>query len=88
MEVQLGEKIGVDLKLKMQSEHQFTDLANFIHELSQHKPLTLLSLPLPLKTVKSHSVSLVYNPSTSTTKEAFLVFSFGNNKYSLIFSFY
>ena len=44
MEVQLGEKLGVDLKLKLESEHKFTDLANFLHVLSHHHPLTLLSL--------------------------------------------
>ena len=79
MEIQLGEKLGVDLKLKMESEHKFTDLASFIQELSHHQPLTLLSFPppSPLRTVKSHSVSLIYNPSTSTSKEASFAFSVG-----------
>merc|ERR1719318_499454 len=80
MEVQLGEKIGIDLKLKMESEHKFTDLASFVHVLSHHHPLTLLSLPLPLMTARSHSVSLIYNPSTSVTKEASFVMSVGYGK--------
>ena len=77
MEVQLGEKIGIDLKFRLESEHEFTDLANFLHVLSHHHPLTLLSLPLPLMTVRSHSVSLIYNPTTSATKEASFVMSVG-----------
>merc|ERR1711887_378351 len=31
MELQLGEKLGLDLKLKMESEHKFTDLASLIY---------------------------------------------------------
>ena len=77
MEVQLGEKLGVDLKLRMESEHKFIDLASFLQVLSHHHPLTLLSLPLPLNTVASHSVSLIYNPVTSVTKEASFVMSLG-----------
>ena len=87
MEVQLGEKIGIDLKLKLESEHKFTDLANFLHVFSHHHPLTLLSLPLPLMTVRSHSVSLIYNPSTSATKEASFVMSVGKILSSFHFTF-
>eukprot|EP00092_Neocalanus_flemingeri_P009183 GFUD01009884.1.p1 GENE.GFUD01009884.1~~GFUD01009884.1.p1 ORF type:complete len:1721 (+),score=446.76 GFUD01009884.1:69-5231(+) len=82
MQVQLGEKIGVDLKLKMESEHKFTDIASFIQDLSHHQPLTLLSLPLPLKSIKSHTISLIYNPSTSITKEASFLFSVGYGQFS------
>ena len=87
MEVQLGEKIGIDLKLKMESEHKFTDLASFVRVLSHHHPLTLLSLPLPLMTVRSHSVTLIYNPSTSVTKEASFVMSVGKIFISFFFIF-
>merc|ERR1711887_6829 len=80
MELQLGEKLGVDLKLKMESEHKFTDLANLIHTLSHHHPLTLLALPLPPMTVASHSISLIYNPTTSLTKHTSFVMSFGHGK--------
>jgi len=78
MEVQLGEKLGVDLKFMMESEHKFTDLANFLQGLSHHHPLTLLSLPLPPMSVARHSLSLVYNPLTSLTKQASLVMSLGH----------
>ena len=77
MELQLGEKLGMDLKLKMESEHKFTDLANLIHTLSHHHPLTLLALPLPPMTVASHSMSFIYNPSASLTKQTSFVLSFG-----------
>merc|ERR1712179_638207 len=72
MELQLGEKLGLDLKLKMESEHKFTDLASLIH--------TLLALPLPPMTVASHSISLIYNPTTSLTKHTSFVMSFGHGK--------
>merc|ERR1711970_263493 len=80
MELQLGKKLGVDLKLKMESEHKFTDLANLIHTLSHHHTLTLLPLPLPPMTVASHSMSLIYNPTTSLTKHTSFVMSFGHGK--------
>jgi len=80
MELQLGEKLGMDLKFKMESEHKFTDLANLIHTLSHHNPLTLLALPLPPMTVASHSMSLIYNPTTSLTKHTSFVMSFGHGK--------
>merc|ERR1719312_2127547 len=80
MELPLGEKLGMDLKLKMESEHKFTDLANLVHTLSHHHPLTLLALPLPPMTVASHSMSLIYNPSASLTKQTSFVLSFGHGK--------
>merc|ERR1711942_579782 len=59
---------------------KFTDLANLIHTLSHHHPLTLLALPLPPMTVASHSMSLIYNPSASLTKQTSFVLSFGHGK--------
>ena len=87
MEVQLGENIGVDLKFKMVSEHKFTDLANLLRMMSHHYQLPLLSLPLPLMTVRSHSISLIYNPTTSATKEPSFVVSVGKIIYSIFFIF-
>jgi len=76
-ELQLGEKLGVDLKLRIESEHKFVDLANFFLELRQHQLLTLINLPLPFRTARAHSVSLIYNPMTSIAKEATFVFGLG-----------
>merc|ERR1719228_1444258 len=76
-EYQLGQALGLNLKLKIETEQPHVDLAEFVQGLLQHKPLTLLTLPLPLKTVRDHSVSLIYNPRDSYTKDASLSFSFG-----------
>merc|ERR550519_192681 len=73
----VGRPLGVDLKLKVESEHQFSDLASIISGLTQHQPLTALSLPLPLQSCKYHQVSLHYSPSRSQTKEASVIFSLG-----------
>jgi len=80
VELQLGEHVGLDLKLQIESEHKFVDLASFLEQLSHHHPLTLLTLPLPPMTVASHSISLIYNPTTSLTKQASFVMSFGHGK--------
>merc|ERR1719436_318755 len=74
---QVGKPLGVDLKLKVESEHQFSDLASIISGLTQHQPLTALSLPLPLQSCRYHQVSLHYSPSRSQTKEASVIFSLG-----------
>merc|ERR1719420_2066964 len=76
-EYQLGRQIGVDLKAKIQSDRPNVDLASIVEELSQHKSLTWFQLPIPLKSVKSHRVSLYYSPSSSQTKEASFVFTVG-----------
>merc|ERR1712025_1275502 len=39
---------------------------------------TWFQLPIPLKSVKSHRVSLYYSPSSSQTKEASFVFTVGH----------
>ena len=67
----------MELKLKVDSEHQFSDLASVISGLAQHRPLTALSLPLPLQSCRYHKVSLHYSPSRSQTKEASVIFSMG-----------
>merc|ERR1719147_207137 len=76
-EYPLGRPLGLNLRLKIETENPTYDLAEFIEGLYQHKPLTLLTLPLPLKTVRDHSVSVIYNPRDSNTKDASLSFSFG-----------
>lgn len=74
---QVGRPLGVDLKLKVESEHQFSDLASIVNSLAQHRPLTALSLPLPLQSCRYHQVSLHYRPARSQTKEASFIFSLG-----------
>merc|ERR1719347_1001859 len=77
-EYQLGRQIGVDLKAKIQSDRPNVDFASIVEELSEHKSLTWFQLPIPLKSVKSHRVSLYYSPSSSQTKEASFVFTVGH----------
>jgi len=77
-EVPLGEALGLDLRLKVETEQAFADVAELLHQMSQHSPLTLLTLPFPLKTVKDHSMRLMYNPRNSNTKDISLVLSAGH----------
>merc|ERR1719394_1012069 len=77
-EVPLGEALGLDLRLKVETEQAFADVAELLHQMSQHRPLTLLTLPFPLKTVKDHSMRLMYNPRNSNTKDISLVLSAGH----------
>merc|ERR1712240_833805 len=77
-EVPLGEALGLDLRLKVETEQAFADVAELLHQMSQHRPRTLLTLPCPLKTVKDHSMRLMYNPRNSNTKDISLVLSAGH----------
>ena len=74
---EVGKPLGLDLKLKVDSEHEFADLASILSWLGQHQTLTGLSLPLPLQSCRHHQVSLHYSPARSQTQEASLIFSLG-----------
>ena len=76
-EYQLGQPIGVDMKLKVQTDREYFDLQSLFQEITQHEPLTFVTLPLPLKSCRYHHVSLFYSPTSSQTKEATFVFSMG-----------
>ena len=65
------------MNLKVETDREYYDLPSLMEEVSVHKPLTFLSLPLPLKSCKYHNVKLNYNPASSQTKEATFVFSLG-----------
>merc|ERR1711962_23780 len=76
-EVSLGEALGLSLRLKVETEQPFADVAELLHLIAQHSPLTLINLPFPLKTVKDHSMRLMYNPKESNTKNIAFVFGVG-----------
>merc|ERR1712002_113550 len=79
-EIPLGEPLGLALRLKVETEQPFADIAEILYQLSQHRPLTLLALPFPLNTVKDHSIKLMYNPSNSNTKDISILLSAGHGR--------
>jgi len=74
----IGQQIGIDLTAKVESDRKAFDFALLFNEVMRHKPLTLLSLPLPFSSCRSYRVSLYYRPSSSQTKEVAFVFSLGH----------
>merc|ERR1712240_883831 len=76
-EIPLGEALGLALRLKLETEQPFADVAELLHQIAQHSPLTLINLPFPLKSVKDHSMRLMYNPKQSNTKNIAFVFGAG-----------
>jgi len=79
-EIPLGEPLGLALRLKVETEQPFADIAEILRQLSHHSPLTLLTLPFPLQTVKDHSIQLMYNPTNSNTKDISLLLSAGHGR--------
>merc|ERR1719334_1786442 len=79
-EISLGESLGLALRLKVETEQPFADIAEILRQLSHHSPLTLLTLPFPLHTVKDHSIQLMYNPTNSNTKDISLLLSAGHGR--------
>merc|ERR1712180_527565 len=67
-------------RLKVETEQPFADIAEILRQLSHHSPMTLLTLPFPLQTVKDHSIQLMYNPTNSNTKDISLLLSAGHGR--------
>ena len=76
-EYQLGKLFGINLKAKIDSNLKNFDFFSLLQYVMQHKPLTLMTLPLPLNSCKYQSLSLFYSPSSSETKQATFVFTLG-----------
>ena len=76
-EFNIGRHLGLSLMLDVETQQPFADFAEFLHGLKQHNFLTLLALPLPLKTVREHTMRIVYNPSESVTKAASFAVGYG-----------
>ena len=76
-EFNIGRLLGLSLMLDVETQQPFADFAEFLHGLRQHNLLTLLALPLPLNTVREHTMRIVYNPSESVTKAASFAIGYG-----------
>merc|ERR1712013_592599 len=68
-EVNIGRHLGLSLMLDVETQQPFADFAEIVHTLKNNNILTLLSLPLPMKTV--------YNPAESVTKAASFTIAYG-----------
>merc|ERR1711962_1257458 len=76
-EVNIGRHLGLSLMLDIETQQPFVDFAEIVHTLKNNNILTLLSLPLPLKTVRETSMKIVYNPAESVTKAASFAIAYG-----------
>ena len=78
-EFNIGRPLGLALRLKIDSEHP-ADMAEILENLREQNPLTLLSLPLPLKSVRDHTLSLIYSPKQSSTKDVSIVLAYAHGE--------
>ena len=76
-EVNIGRHLGLSLMLDVETQQPFADFAEIVHTLKNNNILTLLSLPLPLKTVRETTMKIVYNPAESVTKAASFAIAYG-----------
>jgi len=76
----LGKPFGLNLRLNVETEHPYSSIFGFVRNLVKINPLNLFTLSLPIQSAKAHSVSLVYNPKISQTKDMSLVFSIGHGR--------
>jgi hypothetical protein len=65
----LGRNVGIDAKLKVQADYKRLDFTFAWSKLSQHTPLSFLSLMYAPISARSASVEILYNPASSETKE-------------------
>merc|ERR1711887_296007 len=69
-EVIVGKQLGLDIKLKMETEELPIDTYNMWELLKINTPLIYGGLlPLPLTTIKRTNLKLLHNPTTSEVKE-------------------
>merc|ERR1719309_937722 len=69
-EVTVGKPLGLDIKLKMETEELPIDTYNMWELLKINTPLIFGGLlPLPLTTIKRTNLQLLHNPTTSEVKE-------------------
>merc|ERR1711887_269719 len=69
-EVIVGKPLGLDIKLKMETEELPIDTYNMWELLKINTPLIYGGLlPLPLTTIKRTNLQLLHNPTTSEVKE-------------------
>merc|ERR1712002_512524 len=69
-EVTVGKPLGLDIKLKMETEELPIDTYNMWELLKINIPLMYGGLlPLPLTTIKRTNLQLLHNPTTSEVKE-------------------
>ena len=76
-EFNIGRHFGLSLMLDVETQQPFADFAEFFHNLRHHNFLTLFALPLPFKTVREHTMRIVYNPRESVTKAASFAIGYG-----------
>jgi len=76
-EFNLGRHFGLSLMLDVETQQPFADFAEFFHNLRHHNFMTLFALPLPFKTVREHTIRIVYNPKESVTKAASFAIGYG-----------
>ena len=69
----IGAPLDMDAKLIAESDAKYTDLYSFWEKISQHNPITLINTFYLPSTLRMSSVKVVFNPTTSRTKEISLL---------------
>merc|ERR1719431_79206 len=74
MNLNIGAPLDIDARVVAESDAKYTDLYSYLEKIRQHNPISLVYTAMLPSTIRSTSVSVVFNPQLSKTKEVSIAF--------------
>ena len=86
----VGAPLDIDARVVAESDAKYTDLYSYLEKIRQHNPISLVHTAVLPSTIRRSSLSVVFNPQASLTKEVSVVLAvckFFNIQISVTFHF-
>merc|ERR1719234_2224881 len=69
----VGAPLDIDARVVAESDAKYTDLYSYLEKIRQHNPISLVHTAVLPSTIRRSSLSIVFNPQASLTKEVSVV---------------
>ena len=69
----IGAPLDIDARVVAESDAKYTDLYSYLEKIRQHNPISLVHTAVLPSTIRRSSLSVVFNPQASLTKEVSVV---------------
>merc|ERR1712142_1102317 len=69
----VGAPLDIDARVVAESDAKYTDLYSYLEKIRQHNPISLVHTAILPSTIRRSSLSIVFNPVLSKTKEVKVV---------------
>ena len=77
LEVNLGEMVGISMRLKAESDDNFVDVASFVEKLRQNDVASFIDVGFLPQSIRFMSTEVVLDPVASDSKELKVSVSLG-----------